>query len=116
MLSINMDDVIAVLSSCKPYLIGIGICLIAVIIITIIAGKMKKPARGLTRSFSWIAFLLAAVLLINMICVGPMESLLSLVSDMETIKAAMIITDAAAVMLAMLLAALSLRKYRKEKI
>ncbi len=86
MLSINIDDVIAVLNSCKPYLIGIGVCLVAAIIITILAGKMKKPERGLTRRFSWIAFLLAAVLLINMICVGPMESLLTLVSGKGTIS------------------------------
>ena len=86
MLFINMDDVIAVINSCKAYLIAIGICLAVAIIVTIAVMKMKKPARGLTRKCTWIAFLLVFVLLVNMICTGPMESLLTLVSGKGTIS------------------------------
>ena len=35
MLAINMDDVINVLNSCKPYLIALGIALAIAIIVTV---------------------------------------------------------------------------------
>ena len=46
MLAINMDDVINVLNSCKPYLIALGIALALAIIVTVACMKLKKPERN----------------------------------------------------------------------
>ncbi len=78
MLSVNISDVINVLNTCKPYLIVIGIALVLALIATIASGKMEIPKRKLVRSQSWIAALLVVVLVVNMICFGPMSSLISL--------------------------------------
>ena len=45
MLSINMDDVMNVLTSIKSYLIAIGIIVAAAIIIMVAVMKVKKPVR-----------------------------------------------------------------------
>lgn len=42
MLAINMDDVINVLNSCKPYLIALGIALAIAIIVTVACMKLKN--------------------------------------------------------------------------
>ena len=68
MLAINMDDVINVLNSCKPYLIALGIALAIAIIVTVACMKLKKPVKKLVRKEAWIAFLMAAVVIINLIC------------------------------------------------
>ena len=49
MLAINMDDVINVLNSCKPYLIALGIALAIAIIVTVACMKLKKPVKKLVR-------------------------------------------------------------------
>ena len=85
MLSINMDDVIAVIKSCQTHLVAIGICFLLAILITIFVKGMKKPGKSLARKFTWLAFLLALVVTVNFICTGPMESLLTLVSGKGTI-------------------------------
>ena len=46
MLAINMDDVINVLNSCKPYLIALGIALALAIIVTVACMKLKKPCKA----------------------------------------------------------------------
>ena len=45
MLAINIDDVINVLNTCKPYLIVLAIVLVAAIVITIAVRKMAKPKK-----------------------------------------------------------------------
>lgn len=49
MLAINMDDVINVLNSCKPYLIALGIALAIAIIVTVACMKLKKPVKKLVK-------------------------------------------------------------------
>ena len=78
MLAINIDDVINVLNSCKPYLIALGVVLLLAIIVTVACMKMKKSVRKLVRKESWMAFLLALVIIVNLICFGPMNSMISL--------------------------------------
>ncbi len=85
MLAINWDDVIKVLESIKPYLIAIGIILAAAIIITIAVCKLAKRPRKLTRSITWIAAIIGIVTSVNMICTGPMSTMLSLVTGRGTI-------------------------------
>ena len=78
MLAINMDDVVNVLNSCKPYLIALGIILALAIIVTVACMKLKKPVKKLVRREAWIAFLLAFVVIVNLICFIPMSSMISL--------------------------------------
>lgn len=78
MLSINMEDVINVLNTCKPYLIAIGVVLVIALIVVIAASKVEKTNRKLIRSEAGIAALLAVVIIVNMICWGPMSTMISL--------------------------------------
>ena len=85
MLAINIDDVINVLNTCKPYLIALAVILAAAIIITVAVMKMPKPKKKFVRAQSWIAFLLSLVVIVNMICWGPMSSMISLATGNGTI-------------------------------
>lgn len=85
MLAINIDDVMNVLNTCKPYLIFIGVVLVLAIVITIAVKGMQKPKKKLARSMSWLAALLAIVVTVNMICFGPMNSMISLATGNGTI-------------------------------
>ncbi len=86
MLAINIDDVISVLNTCKPYLIALGVVLVLAVIITIAVKNMQKPKKKFIRSQSWIAALLAVVVVVNMICFGPMSSMISLATGNGTIS------------------------------
>ena len=86
MLSINMDDVIAVISSCQNYLIAMAVCLILAVAATIAVKGMPKPKRSLVRKGSWLALLTAAAIILNLMCTGPLSSLLTLVSGKGTIS------------------------------
>lgn len=85
MLAINMDDVINVLNSCKPYLIALGVVLALAIVVTVACMKLKKPVKKLVRKEAWITFLLAVVVIVNLICFIPMSSMISLAMGNGTI-------------------------------
>lgn len=85
MLAINMDDVINVLNSCKPYLIALGVVLALAIVVTVACMKLRKPVKKLVRKEAWIAFLLAVVVIVNLICFIPMSSMISLAMGNGTI-------------------------------
>jgi beta-glucosidase len=86
MLGINMDDVISVVESCKSYIIAIAVILVAAIVITIAVKGMQKPKKKLARSMTWVAALLVVVIVVNMICFGPMNSMISLAMGSGTIS------------------------------
>ncbi|CUX44547.1 glycoside hydrolase family 3 protein [Clostridium sp. C105KSO13] len=85
MLKINMDDVINVLNSCKPYLIGFGVVLVLAIIVIVACMKLEKAKKKFIRGEAGIAILLALVIVVNMICFGPMYSMISLATGNGTI-------------------------------
>ncbi|MEI3245969.1 MAG: glycoside hydrolase family 3 N-terminal domain-containing protein [Lachnospiraceae bacterium] len=85
MLAINIDDVMNVLNTCKPYLIALAVVLLAAIIVTVAVRKLAAPKKKFIRSQSWIAFLLVVVIIVNMICFGPMSSMISLATGNGTI-------------------------------
>ena len=85
MLSINMADVMNVITSIKGYLIAMAVAVIAAIAIIIAVGKMKKSKKNLIRGGALIAMLAAIVICVNMICTGPMSTMLDLVSGGGTI-------------------------------
>ena len=78
MLKINMSDVIGVLSSCAPYLIFFGVVVVLALIVMVACKKMAKPKKKMVRTQAGVAMILALVITINMICFGPMASLISL--------------------------------------
>jgi beta-glucosidase len=86
MLAINMDDVINVINSCKPYLIGFGVVLVLAVVVMFACRKMEKAKKKLIRGEAGIAILLSLVIVANLICFGPMNSMISLATGNGTIN------------------------------
>ena len=86
MLSINMDDVIAVISSCRNYLIAMAAFLILALIATVAVKGLAHPKRALARAGSWLSCLVAVTVALNLMCAGPLASLLTLISGKGTIS------------------------------
>lgn len=78
MISVEMEDVLAVLQLCKPYIIGIIAALVIGIVIMIACRRMSRGKRFLIRGEAAIAMALAVVVCVNMICFGPMATLIGL--------------------------------------
>jgi len=78
MLSINIADVIAVLQTMIPQLVIIGVVLVAAIICTIAAIKIKKPLKGFVRKQAWLVFLLTLVIVVTNILLGPVYSMVNM--------------------------------------
>ena len=87
MLDINYSDVLSILELIRPYLIAIGIAIVLGIVVTIAVMKVKEPKKYLIRSQARVAVIIAIVVIVNLICTGPMSTLLSLVSGSGTITA-----------------------------
>ena len=85
MLDINWSDVMSILQLMVPYLVAIGVVIVLWIIITIAVMKVREPKKYLIRSQTRVAAVLAVVVVVNMICIGPMSTLLSLVSGAGSI-------------------------------
>ncbi|MBQ9421348.1 MAG: glycoside hydrolase family 3 C-terminal domain-containing protein [Lachnospiraceae bacterium] len=88
MLSINMSDVMNVITSIKSYLIAIAVIIVAAIVISIAVSKMAKPGKRLARGSALLAAILGVCVCVNMICSGPMSTMLDLVSGGGTIDEA----------------------------
>ena len=84
MISFEMEDLIGVLKGLTPYFIAIGAALIAAIAISIAVKKLPKEKKKFARGETWMAALLAVVLVVNLICLGPMSALLNLVGAAPT--------------------------------
>lgn len=81
MLDINLDDVIKVLDMIKIHLISLGIIILLAVVAMVACGKMSKDKKFLIRTQSGLAILLAAIIVANLICIGPMSSMLDLISE-----------------------------------
>ena len=86
MISVEMEDVLAVLQLCKPYIIGIIAALVIGIVIMIACRRMSKGKRFLIRGEAAIAMVLAVVVCVNMICFGPMSTLIGLATGNGTLS------------------------------
>ena len=86
MLKINMDDVWSILNTCKPYLIALGAVAIIALIVIVAVRKLKVENRKLIRSEAGIALLCAVIIIVNLICSGPMSTLISLATGNGTIS------------------------------
>lgn len=80
MISFEMEDLIGVLQGLTPYLIAMGVAIIAAIAVIIAVKKLPKPKKRMIRWEAVVAMLLVIVLCANLICFGPMAALLSLVA------------------------------------
>lgn len=86
MISVEMEDVLAVLQLCKPYIIGIIAALVIGIIIMIACRRMFKGKKFLIRGEAAIAMVLVVVVCVNMICFGPMATLIGLATGNGTLS------------------------------
>lgn len=81
MLQVNMEDVMSVLRSIRPHLIGFAIVLVLAIggiIFSRLNKKMTLSKRYMVKMQSILAIFLALVVVVNLITVGPMSTLIDL--------------------------------------
>ena len=86
MISVEMEDVLAVLQLCKPYIIGIVAAFVIGIVIMITCRRMSRDKRFLIRGEAAIAMVLAVVVCVNMICFKPMATLIGLATGNGTLS------------------------------
>lgn len=85
MLAINWDDVIALLKSIQWQLIGVGLVLLAAIIVTIAVRRASLPTRKFTRATTWVAAIVAIAVLVTTMLYGGLRNLLNLASASGTL-------------------------------
>lgn len=85
MLSVNWSDVVNILNTLKPYLIALAVIVVVALVAVIAVMKVSKTRRKIIRSEVGLAALLAITIVVNLICTGPMSTLLTLVSGKGTI-------------------------------
>ena len=85
MLSINLDDVMQVLTNVRGYLIAFGVVALLAIVVMIAVRKLPKAKKKMIRAQAGLAILLTLTIVVNLICTGPMSTMLDLVSGSGTI-------------------------------
>lgn len=73
----TMEDIMATVKLLANYLIALGVIVGICIIIAIASFWMKKEIRSVVRVQSGVAAILAIVIVVNMICMGPEYSILN---------------------------------------
>ena len=76
-MGVSYADLLFYLNAMSGYLLAGGIALILLLLILIFAHKLKKGWRAWARCQAVIAFLAVVVLIVNMVCYGPMQNTLS---------------------------------------
>lgn len=93
MIAIQWEDVIGVLQTCAPYLIALAVLWVIAVIVMIACRKAKKSRKRMIRKYSGLSMVLTLVIVLNLICLGPMSALINLtmgsgqVSDSTTDEA-----------------------------
>lgn len=80
MIEINWSDVWQTLDSLKNYFIAFGVIAVACVIAMIACVKRPKSEKFLVRAHGGMLILVSLILVVNIICTGPMYTLLSLAS------------------------------------
>ena len=78
MLGINLDDVKTVIGLMKNHLIALAVILVLAIVATVAVVKLPKAKKKLVRGNAWLAFVLALVIIVNLILTGPVYSIVNL--------------------------------------
>lgn len=73
------EDIVSVAQMMQAHLIFIGVALVLMIVGIIAAVKVQKPLRGLVRVQAVVAFVLVAVLAVNLALTGPVYNTLNVV-------------------------------------
>lgn len=80
MLELNWSDVVSTITQIKWYLIAIGIIIIVAVILMIACMKLNARKKYIIRTQSFVAMIVGIAVVVNLICTGPMYTLLSLAS------------------------------------
>lgn len=86
MIAIQWEDVIGVLQTCAPYLIALGVLWIIAVIVMIACRKAKKSKKRMIRKYSGLSMVLSLVLIVNLICLGPMSAMITLAMGSGTVS------------------------------
>ncbi len=85
MLELNWSDVVSTLTQIKWYLIAIGIIIVIAVVAMIACLKLAAHKKFIIRTQAFVAMIVGIAVVVNMICVGPMYTLLSLASGTGTL-------------------------------
>lgn len=78
---VQTSDVISVLRNCTPYLVVFAIVLIGAVVICVLARKFEVKKKKLVRGEALVAVILALAVTLNLLCLGPLSSLLDVVAN-----------------------------------
>lgn len=84
-----MNDVITAIQSARPQIIFFCVILVLAVIAFITAAVLKKLRQSkkfLIRAEAGLCIVLALVIMVNMICFGPMSTMISLATGSGTIS------------------------------
>lgn len=73
----TMDDIITTVKLLSNYLVVLGVIIAICIVAAIASFWMKKEIRQVVRTQSGVAAVLAIVIIVNMVCMGPEYSILN---------------------------------------
>lgn len=85
MLELNWSDVVSTLEQIRGYLIAIGIIIVIAVVAMIACLKLAAHKKFIIRTQAFVAMIVGIAVVVNMICVGPMYTLLSLASGRGTL-------------------------------
>ncbi len=80
MLEINWSDVSNILNLCRPYLIALGVIIAAAVLAIILCRRMPKHTKYMIRMQSVMGIVLALAIVVNMVCFGPLSTMITLAS------------------------------------
>ena len=78
-LAVQKSDVITVLKNCSAYFVAIGGILIAAIAVTVYLKKFEKPKKRFLRLQTLFASILVLTTILNLVCLGPVSTLLDVI-------------------------------------
>ena len=85
MLELNWSDVVSTITQIKWYLIAIGIIIAVAVIVMVACLKIAKHKKYIIRTQAFVVMVTGVAVVLNLICTGPMYTLLSLASGTGTL-------------------------------
>lgn len=85
MLELNWSDVISTITQIRGYLIAIGVIIAVAVIVMIACLKLAAHKKYVVRTQAFVAMIVGIAIVVNLICTGPMYTLLSLASGTGTL-------------------------------
>lgn len=78
MISVNWSDVVSVLRMCGPYLAAAAAVIVIGIAVIVLCKNQAVKTKKLVRGNAVIVMIAAAAVILNMVCAGPLSTLLTL--------------------------------------